>query len=369
MEKNRDIIIDIVKGIGIVMMVLGHSGFPYSSYFTTFHMPLFFIVSGYLYNEKNSENILNVKKYFCRKLKSLWLPYFIVNSIFILLNNVFIFFNIYTKNPLVESIGGFSIAKVSQKMDIFDMCVGVLKSFFFMGGTVMGGTFWFLRALFVASVMVCIVEYCFRKIFGAQGKILAVQSALAVCMLAAGYALSKNNIEIRKASQFFIAYFFMIVGRVIKKYEYMWKNDVKNCRKFRQTAVFCIMVAVVAVMEGCVEVNMAENKYNSIIGLTVVAIAGFFCVYLFSGFIKNTFIGRWFVKCGQNTLAIMILHFLCFKPVNAVQIAVYGYESYKMAAFPVLEAGSGWWLLYALCGICIPVILNDIRKYLLLYYH
>lgn len=49
MEKRRDIAFDIAKGIGIVLMVIGHyirSMLPSSIVFTRFiyhfHMPLFF---------------------------------------------------------------------------------------------------------------------------------------------------------------------------------------------------------------------------------------------------------------------------------------------------------------------------------------
>ena len=52
MERNG--VIDNMKGIGILLMVIGHSSIPYPLYkvIFTFHMPLFFILSGYLYKER-----------------------------------------------------------------------------------------------------------------------------------------------------------------------------------------------------------------------------------------------------------------------------------------------------------------------------
>ena len=41
MEKVRDATIDILKGIGIILMVAGHCGAPFTSYIYLFHMAIF----------------------------------------------------------------------------------------------------------------------------------------------------------------------------------------------------------------------------------------------------------------------------------------------------------------------------------------
>lgn len=84
--------IDILKGLGILLMVIGHTGFQHKSFIYMFHMALFFIASGYLYKEKNSESFSQVVSFVLRKIKGVWIPYFIWNVVFTLLNNVFINF-------------------------------------------------------------------------------------------------------------------------------------------------------------------------------------------------------------------------------------------------------------------------------------
>lgn len=60
--------IDWVKTICIFLMVVGHAGvFKYERlFFYTFHMPAFFIISGYLYREHN----------WIKTLKSFMIPMF-----------------------------------------------------------------------------------------------------------------------------------------------------------------------------------------------------------------------------------------------------------------------------------------------------
>ena len=56
MSKVRDVNIDILKGIGMLLVIIGHSGCPWPFYpaIYAFHMPLFFIVSGLFFSTKMS---------------------------------------------------------------------------------------------------------------------------------------------------------------------------------------------------------------------------------------------------------------------------------------------------------------------------
>ena len=52
--EDRVVLYDIIKGIGIMLMVLGHTcGQPLYNWIYSFHMPLFFIVSGLFFSPTN----------------------------------------------------------------------------------------------------------------------------------------------------------------------------------------------------------------------------------------------------------------------------------------------------------------------------
>lgn len=40
--QKRNLVIDILKGLGIILMVAGHSGFPFTRFIYLFHMAIFF---------------------------------------------------------------------------------------------------------------------------------------------------------------------------------------------------------------------------------------------------------------------------------------------------------------------------------------
>lgn len=80
---NRNQWMDVAKGITILLMVLGHTAIPksLSNFIYSFHMPLFFIASGWMTNwEKYS-----VYEFTIKKVKSLAVPFMIYSSIVLML--------------------------------------------------------------------------------------------------------------------------------------------------------------------------------------------------------------------------------------------------------------------------------------------
>lgn len=65
--------IDILKAIGIILMVMGHIGFGsiFDYWIHAFHMPMFYLISGFLYKRKNT----SFKEFANKKIKTLMLPY------------------------------------------------------------------------------------------------------------------------------------------------------------------------------------------------------------------------------------------------------------------------------------------------------
>ena len=88
-ESSRLKWADIAKGIGIVLVVWGHSSLPFEfrKWVYSFHMPLFFILSGYFYKSQK----YGFTDFFLRKLRTLIIPYFFLNFAFRKKNYIFIY--------------------------------------------------------------------------------------------------------------------------------------------------------------------------------------------------------------------------------------------------------------------------------------
>ena len=70
--KTRIQYFDIAKGIGIILMIIGHCGIKnqYIKHFIySFHMPLFFLISGYFFKYREDKECLK------KNFKKLIMPY------------------------------------------------------------------------------------------------------------------------------------------------------------------------------------------------------------------------------------------------------------------------------------------------------
>lgn len=91
-NKDYKNYLDMVKGIAIILVVLGHSGtitFTVNTWLSTFHLPVFFVISGILLNLKHEIQapIITILK---NKIRHLFIPYicFSICTIFFLLINI-----------------------------------------------------------------------------------------------------------------------------------------------------------------------------------------------------------------------------------------------------------------------------------------
>lgn len=108
--QQRDSSIDFLKGIAIVLMVLGHAVTNWAegkwilSFIGLFHMPVFFMAAGYVFNAEKVVDLEGLKSQIWKRCKRLWFVYFLSVSVAVLLTNAFIACNIYTDNPALGNI-------------------------------------------------------------------------------------------------------------------------------------------------------------------------------------------------------------------------------------------------------------------------
>lgn len=147
---------DIAKGIGILCIIAGHMGnAAINNFVFTFHVPIFFLISGYFLKNNTS-----LKEFAAKKYKQLIYPYIITCICIIVgvtLSNI-----IRTRSLeyLVEDVKTWFIASVYGSGSI------EYSTPFYMGQI---GAVWFLTALFTALM---IVRYFIDYEYGWAGVIL-----------------------------------------------------------------------------------------------------------------------------------------------------------------------------------------------------
>lgn len=127
-KEMRDSIIDIMKAIGIIAMIIGHCGAPevIEDFIFSWHMPLFFLVSGYFFKPKSLGDSLR------QNIRSLVIPYAISAIVLLsLLTN---------KSDLHNLFLSFFVGAGSHRVPFF--------------GQYFVGAIWFLLALFWCRITI-----------------------------------------------------------------------------------------------------------------------------------------------------------------------------------------------------------------------
>lgn len=351
MEKyinNRDITVDIVKGIGLVLMVMGHCGFRYSSFIYLFHMPLFFLISGYLFDEKKVTSFQKLVIFIKRKIISLWLPYVAYNMLFHICHNLFVQIGVYTNVQVAcDSVN----IVLHEKLTIGQWIFGAIKIIMFLHEPQLGGALWFLRDLFLANITFGIVYFvlnclkCNCKIKWLLSSVIAFGSACA------GYMLSLNENLLYGLAPAISSYSLMFLGVVLKRVD-LSKIHTKYVGIILSTVMLLIMNKI-----GRVELVM--NRYVNPMFLWVAVFCGWMLLYGIACRIKKiNFLSRVLITINKNAICIMAMHFLCFKIVSLLQVYIYNMPSYMLASFPTTNIKGFWWVVYSFVGVICPVFLQ-----------
>lgn len=91
--------LDIIKALCIIFMVIGHTSCKYMNVFLLFHMAVFFMVSGYFFKDSYGESVRSIVQFAVKRIKRLYIPWVIVQTIYLSLNNVFMNIGFLTDNP------------------------------------------------------------------------------------------------------------------------------------------------------------------------------------------------------------------------------------------------------------------------------
>ncbi len=271
--KKRINWIDMLKGWGMILVMLAHAPLPEElrKYIYSFHMPLFFFISGYLFTINKYSNI---REFIKSKFKSLIIPYFIFSIFNYLFWLVFRqFANNNTDNILKPFIGSF---------------IGIRGTEW----TLCNGTLWFVLALFISEMWLYIILKYLKN----------NNQNITICLVIfslIGYLYTKF-IGIRLVWSIDVAFtsiVFLGSGYLIKKINIIDKINNK----------YSILLLILNLIFGMSNtgVNMFAGIYGNYIFFYIASFSGILANILLIKSIHNIKI---FNYIGRNTFIYLALH-------------------------------------------------------------
>ncbi len=334
--ESRDRAMDFLKGIGIIYVVLGHTLVnPLHNFIYLFHMPLFYFISGYFYNDKYSDQPVNLIK---SRIRTLYIPFIKYEIIFLLLHNIFFRMNLYSDKVSYNGITG-------KMYNIHDYANHLFHIITFGNKEQLLGAFWFLTVLFTINIIFCLSRFIYLKI--ARNNSDVFFGLIILIMYIAGNLLKYYNISLpRQIEVSLMAIIFFYTGFLYNKY----RSHISLNKWF---AVLCLIIL-------CAGTRYSDNTFmKSLMVFPFLSLFFGLCGIYINIFVSNIEL----VKnnsiiniIGKNTIVIMALHFLSFKVVNLIQVKYYSYPLYMIASFPVIDGYNGWWIAYFFAGISLPLL-------------
>ncbi len=284
--------IDMAKGYGTILVIYAHLGVgTLWTWMYSYHLPLFFFLSGYVFSTKD-----NFIKFTCKKIKSIVVPYFCLGIPMVLFQLL-----MYYKQ------GVFS-AEVAESL--FRRLVEQ-KRFW---------TLWFMACLFCLNLLF----YVLVKLCRREWIILVTSVVLPLVGLAyyerGGLPLYWN------ADACLMAVPFFAVGYLYKLHAKRIDAVVDQLRFNIPLFVFLGIVNVVAWRKSLDEtglgLEMFESNYGNPLFTYIAAFAGIFCVVIAS---------KWFTipplrYVGENSMLYYAWHQTILIPVMNKVYALLGWN-------------------------------------------
>jgi fucose 4-O-acetylase-like acetyltransferase len=284
---HRKLWVDIAKGLGILAVVLGHSGDPTTHhYLFWFHMPLFFYLSGYLF--KPLQN------------RSQFLPWLKKRTFQLLVPYLSFLFTITLVRYVVKIwTGDFNLKWI---------VVDFLRIIY--GGEVMGaiyGSFWFITCLFVTQVLFVVILLTVRQ-----------RSVQVLCLL---LAFLTAHIEVWSGLGTSIRFPWGIdIALLTLLYYglgYFSRSSLEKILQYRPLTLSLFAAASALVGLDLVgfldyELDLKLHVYHNLLLDVLIPLLLTLIVCKIASMFSAERIGQWLASLGASSLPIVYLHI----PIN-----------------------------------------------------
>lgn len=354
----RNSTIDICKGLAIISMVIGHADCPSEvlKFIYLWHMPLFFITTGYFFSKKY---LSDEATYMKKRVKRLYVPMVKWSLITLALNPVFFATGIL--NEQFGNVGGGVTHPLSWKQ-MAQHAADIITT---MGNydVFLLSAFWFFRALFIGSIGFLVLWKLFAKIPKINKHDETI--ILAICVLTLSLSLLKYGgvIKFKNINQGgnreLMCMFFMGLGFLFRKYE-------QQIARYKALGWLMIVPLMVFTLKWSTSLSLNTNQME-VLRLPFAASAGFLFIYTISSVINNhdNWLKSFLTFAGKESMTVMIFHIFAFKLLCPLHIWIAGLEWGQIGCHmvPHTPATTQWiWIFYSIVGVGVPLGVKYLKE-------
>lgn len=337
--QNRNAQVDIAKGIGIFFVIIGHLityGHPIFRWIFSFHMPLFFFLSGYVFKYDSEQLGRGVLKTLC----SLLTPYFLM------------------------CLFGLAVTILASKTIIPGWHINSLKDvifqvFYFVQPECLHvGQVWFLFCLAMVQVLFLLLKNL--KVSERMEILFVILSfslsigLSCIYMKIGGRQIMNHSIPRPpfKLDTAFMGLVFFYLGNKDCEKQISASFNSKPLYKKGLVLLLLLCVNLIYVIMLNDTVNLANNWYKNTVFFALSSITGVYFIFLFSSMVKHSKILEFY---GKNSLPIFAFHSMFLTAYAALLTKILKHPVYCMNNIPLYLCFLGMFFV-AVLSLPIPFI-------------
>lgn len=303
-KSSRIDYVDVAKGLGLIIVVFGHLytyGGGISRIIFSFHMPLFFILSGYCFSPERSTDFEN---YLIKKVKSLLLPY----AIFCLIGFAFSF----CISSWRSGLSNYTLVEVFFNTQPETLHVGQI---------------WFLVCLFWVEILAYFVyKYILSKmhpvgIIIVLGLLVWIANAVPAVNIGL-FIYGRWPFKMDSALMAMVFYFIGYYIKQLRLFEMLANRRFLLCL----ICAFCIALDSILAYRVLGLVNICNMMYNNVLLYIVCSLLGSVGIISFAILLRNCKI---LMTLGKNSLLLFASHSFFIFAYCAILSSRYGYAVYN----------------------------------------
>lgn len=286
---------DCVKGCAIVSVVLGH-GFQFAhSFVYSYHLALFFFISGWFYNEEKYGD--HPDQNFAARVKTNWPKFVIYSSILTMLH---------------FALQGFLGSGMLNERYTVRTAVNACFEATLFRIKDLTGAMWFVPQIIFASTLFGIIVWFSRRSYCCKYKNAVIVGLSLLCGLFGSFV---NHFEIELAANYHLELVLKAVPIYTLSYycKKSWNREIRGHLRLSIALICFLLILTACLLKVPMGINADPVSFYGL-GIAGIYLMLFLCQYIE----KNRFSRSAFSVIGSYSFEIMAWHFLLYFLFNAI---------------------------------------------------
>ena len=287
------------------------------------------------FENKCVTSVKSCKSFLIKRIQRLYFPYIVFNVVVDILVKI------------------FRLLIYGESISLFSLIKSIFRTLLFNNETQLGGATWFLRTLFIISIIhfvVCFIGYRYPK-----SHIPLFVIVLVINVILAQFYAFKFPYFAQATCAAYIAFCLGIMEK------FFFNKLYQKFRSWHHLIVCVICGFGLVLLQSIGRIELGAGLIVNVPFFTICSLMGWHLTFSISILIKKYLPYSFFCYLGIHTMPIVLFHFIAFKIVTVVYVFITNSSIDLLKEFPILNIQvQGLWIVYFFIGLLFPLLFEAV---------